>query len=203
MTTNATNADQGGALAPAEKQEPEHVPGSPRKVPAALIEAIRAELLALAEGDLEENLKPISDVVLRANELFVAIRGAEARALRGTPVPMGMGMNASVTSFSGSGSMGMVSPVSYSNPEQFGASAIRQLVSLVPEILAARTNAPDKLMKAIAIAKKEGHTEIAEVLTKRLLGDEAPEHEHEHEHEHGDKPNGKKNGIARLPEATP
>ena len=174
----------------------ESSPGSPRAVPLALIEAVRAELLVLAAGDLEENLKQISDVVLRASELFVSIRGAEARVLRGVSagpsVVQAQGMATSMATF-GAGT-GFVAG-GYANPEQFGASAIRQLVSLVPEMLAAKANSPDRLMKAISLAKKEGRDDIVQALTRRLLGDDAPPEDHVHCLEMGEA-NGEANGKA-------
>jgi len=72
------------------------------------------------------------------------------------------------------GSQSMSSPVT---TEQFGAKAIRELVSTISAIpdavaaaVTAASNSPDKLMMAIALAKEKGHPEIAAMLTERLLG---------------------------------
>jgi len=176
----------------------------PREVPKALIRAVRAELRALLDGNLEDNLEQIGAVTTRARELFMTIRGPGAKFVRGGPQPLVTSM-ASSANISGSvytGS-GMVGVGGYVNPEQFGAQAIRQLVSLVPEMLAAKSNSPDKIMKAIAIAKKEGHEDIVRALRKKLLGsvedEEVPQLEaHEH-HEHGangaNGANGGTNGV--------
>jgi hypothetical protein len=177
----------------------------PREVPKALIRAVRAELRALLDGDLEDNLEQIGAVTMRARELFMTIRGPGAKYTRGLGAsgPQPLATMASSTGVYMGSSLQQVG--GYANPEQFGAQAIRQLVSLVPEILAAKSNSPDKLMKAIAIAKKEGQEDIVRALRKKLLGDDgeengaAPQLEaHEH-HEHGangvNGVNGAANGV--------
>lgn len=163
---------------------------SPKPVPKALVEAIREELRALVEGDLDANFSQIEKIVIRSRELFMTLKGPDAPFTRGaTPIP-GMPLTVYNGGFS-SGSISM--PYTASNPEQFGAQAIRQLVSMVPEILNARSNTPDKLMKAIALAKKEGHHDIAEALKKKLLGESHEDHQHD---EGNGVMNGATNGAA-------
>ena len=121
----------------------------------------------VVDGDLEDNLTQIEQVTAKARELFMSIRGPGAQFARGPQLisPQGMGGSTSTVTF-GAGT-------SYSNPEQFGASAIRQLVSLVPEILGSQNNSPDKLMAAIVLAEEKGHHDVAESLKKKLLGGDA------------------------------
>jgi hypothetical protein len=146
---------------------------APREVPKALIRAVRAELRALLDGDLEDNLTQVEQVAVRARELFMSIRGPGAQFTRGglaTPVVMNGAQVGTVSSYN----TGLVFPQqSYSNPEQFGASAIRQLVALVPEIVSAQANTPDKLMTAIVLAEEKGHHDIAQALKKKLMGSDA------------------------------
>jgi hypothetical protein len=141
-----------------------------REVPKALVRAVRAELRALLDGNLEDNLTQVEQVAVRARELFMSIRGPGAQFTRGMSTPIMTGQaSGMLTNFQSSS--GVVYPASYSNPEQFGASAIRQLVALVPEIVNAQANTPDKLMAAIALAEEKGHHDIAKALKKKLMGD--------------------------------
>jgi len=159
----------------------------PREVPKALVRAVRAELRALLDGDLEDNLTQVEQVAVLARELFMSIRGPGAQFTRGMPTPIMTGQavgGSMMTNYSGGS--GVVYPTSYSNPEQFGASAIRQLVNLVPEIMSAQANSPDKLMAAIALAQEKGHDDIARALKKKLMGevpDAASAHEAHEAHE--------------------
>jgi hypothetical protein len=140
-----------------------------REVPKALVRAIRAELRALLDGNLEDNLTQVEQVAVRARELFMSIRGPGAQFIRGGPQTSVTGAIVNgLTSYNGA--TATVYPQSYSNPEQFGASAIRQLVNLVPEILSAQSSTPDKLMAAIALAEEKGHHDIAKSLKKKLMG---------------------------------
>ncbi len=146
---------------------------APREVPKGLIRAVRAELQALLRGNLEDNLTQVEQVAVRARELFMSIKGPGSQFVRGGPTQSVMTVNGpqiiggSAASYSGGSA---VFPASYSNPEQFGASAIRQLVNLVPEIMSAQANTPDKLMAAIALAEEKGHDDIAKALKKKLMG---------------------------------
>lgn len=175
-TQVALLAQQNEAKAVEAKASAEASALGPREVPKALIRAVRAELRALLEGNLEDNLEQIGAVTARARELFMTIRGPGAKFARGGPQPLVTSM-ASSANIGSSVYMGpqFVGGSYGSNPEQFGAQAIRQLVSLVPEILNAKANSPDKIMKAIAIAKKEGQEDIVQALRKKLLGDDADE----------------------------
>ena len=185
---------------------------APREVPKALVRAVRAELRALLDGNLEDNLTQVEQVAVRARELFMSIRGPGAQFTRGgstqSPVMMNGAQIGTMSSYSSSGA---VFPASYSNPEQFGASAIRQLVNLVPEIMSAQNSSPDKLMAAIVLAEEKGHDDIAKALKKKLMGDTAEEskklaaHEHEaHEaHDEVSGVNGVTNGVAVLLEEQP
>lgn len=154
----------------------------PREVPKALIRAVRAELRALLDGNLEDNLTQVEQVAVRARELFMSIKGPGVQFTRGLPTPIMTGQaSGMLTNFQNSS--GVVYPQSYSNPEQFGASAIRQLVALVPEIMSAQANTPDKLMAAIALAEEKGHDDIAKALKKKLLGDSVDTHDAHEAHE--------------------
>ncbi len=171
--------DKVHALADKADAERRAASADPRELPRVLVEGIRDELKRLVDGKVEDNLIQIQSVCQRANELFMVLRGATARfnQHRGPgsyPLPgVYGGLDSSVTigapMVTDYGYVGSsVSP--QNNPEQFGAKAIRELVSLIPEVLAAHSNSPEKLMAAIALAKEKGHDEIAATLTERLLG---------------------------------
>ena len=56
-------------------------------------------------------------------------------------------------------------------PEQFGARAIRELVSLIPEIIAGqKRESPADIAEAMKIAKEDGDTELYDSLRGKLLG---------------------------------
>jgi len=171
---------------------------SPRPVAKALVEAIREELRALVEGDLDANFSQIEKIVIRSRELFMTLKGPDASFTRGAPVSSANGpYYGAAYNVMSSGSVSFPGSIT-SNPEQFGAQAIRQLVSMVPEILNAKSNSPDKLMKAISLAKKDGHHDIAEALKKKLLGES---HE-DHSHKTNATTNGVVNGIVSEADVT-
>jgi hypothetical protein len=154
--------------------------------PSPIIEALRSELLRLVQGDLDANLPQIERVAIRSRELLMALKAPEAQMLHGHRHAPGGGPVTGSASYSSTGGYnvytgstgGMVSPVSpvgWAEPEQFGATSIRQLTSLVPDAIAAITRAithsPQRLVVAIAAARLNGQDALADKLEARLLGD--------------------------------
>ena len=135
----------------------------PRKVPPALVDAVRAEMADLVQGDLEDPqaLTRIEQFAQRARDLFAVVRGqpATASAYGGANVSMNGGL---VTAYN----VG-----NYQNPEQFGAKAIRELVSLLPELIAMnKKESPAEIAEAMKIAKDAGDEELHKALRDKLMG---------------------------------
>ncbi len=145
-----------------------------REVPPALVEALRTEMKQLVEGDITKNVGQLINVATKAAELFQTIRGEsiELQRRRGNGLVVG-----------GADSMYASGPMmaGYGGPEQFGARAIRELVSLVPEILAAqkKSETSSDLVTAIALAKAQGQDDIVAYLREKLLGPSEPKKESE------------------------
>jgi hypothetical protein len=95
-----------------------------------------------------------------------------------------MSINNAGTALSGVPVMPSLSP-SYVPPEQFGATAIRQLVALLPDILAARQRDPVSLVEAIAKAREKGMNELAGKLERQLTISLPEPDSKEHDHEEG------------------
>jgi hypothetical protein len=162
-------------------------PQPTERAPSPLVEAIRSELLSLAnDPNLETKLSSIAQVATRASELLLAVR-VDPKMVRMNPTGLqNIGSTYSVP-YSVQGGSGNVIGVSSSGPaiagpEQFGATAIRQLVNLVPEAIEGMRRAqledPAKLVAAIATAKERGLDALADKLERRLLDlDDDPEPE--------------------------
>lgn len=145
-----------------------------RAVSPALVAALREEMKQLVEGDFAGNLPQIAKLAQKAQDLFVTIRANGASM----PSSMSASYAAGGVVYSGALNYG-------SNPEQFGARAIRELVALLPEILNAnkpRATASD-LMLAIDMAEAKGKTDLANKLRDKLLTQFADDDEDDHKHE--------------------
>lgn len=139
-------------------------PGAPepRKVPAALLDAVRAEMASMLQGDIEDPqaLSQIEKFAQVANTLFAVVRGQPH-------------VHPHVAAYNGGAVYGggVVSVGGYSNPEQFGARAIRELVGLLPEILQSqKKESPAEIAEAMKIAKEEGDEELRLALRDKLMG---------------------------------
>ncbi len=177
-TSGTTPALVGVEPAPATELPAKKKNGAPHahaqpQIPKPIVDAIRAEMKALIEADdLDANLILLEQLAGRARELFMTFKAPHARFTR-----RGLGMYSGDSYAYGGGSTfytGGIYPTStqaIGAPEQFGAKAIREIISILPELLAGRSESasPDKLVDAIAAAKKNGEEEIAKELTARLL----------------------------------
>lgn len=158
---------------PAKKNGAPHAHAHPQ-IPKAIVDAIRSEMKALVEAeDLDANLILLEQLAGRARELFMTFKAPHARFTRRGPGGIGYAYAGDV-SYGGSTLYTSGFPASsqfVGAPEQFGAKAIREIISILPELLAGRSESasPDKLVDAIAAAKKNGEEEIAKELTARLL----------------------------------
>lgn len=160
---------------PAKKNGAPHAHAQPH-IPKAIVDAIRTEMKTLIEADdLDANLVLLEQLAGRARELFMTFKAPHARfSRRGNGMMYGdaYAYGGGSTLYTGGIGLGMQSVGgSIAAPEQFGAKAIREIISILPELLAGRSESasPDKLVDAIAAAKKNGEEEIAKELTARLL----------------------------------
>jgi hypothetical protein len=158
----------------------QHAPvatGRPKKIPEAIIEALRAEFRILVDGDLVDNLMQVEQLAVKTRALFLTMRGVET-------VMMGRSVLANVPL-----SNQMLPGVGYGGPnvEQFGASAIRQVVEHLPDVVSrladALANSPARQIDAIATARRNGMHDMADQLEKRLLAPPAAVDTHTHTEE--------------------
>lgn len=123
---------------------------------------MRTEMVAMMEGDLSDPqaLAQIAAVAHKARDLFAVISGQPA----GHPA-----MNAGNTAYGGSAAF--IGGSVYPNTEQFGAKAIRELVGLLPEVLAmSKKESPAEIAEAMRIAKEDGDEELHKALRDKLMG---------------------------------
>ncbi len=185
-------------------------PAEPLKSP--LLEALRTELRRLVDGDLDANLVPIEQVAARGRELLMTLKAPETRVIRGrhpgSPF-VNSGGNYSIASSVGAWSDGGLVqqyPVTPTSPEQFGATAVRQMVSLVPDaidkIVRGITQSPERLVLAITAARERGQDALADKLEARLLGDDAAPAKDSHSATPAPTNGTTTNGKATLPAST-
>jgi len=173
------------------------VPERPRPVPPALVASLRAEFQALVDGKLEDNLIQIERLAARARELCGVISGLDQRVhVRG-----GQLGEYNSNSYGVSYGVGAIPLPASSNPEQFGASAIRQLVNSAPDVAArfaeAFSNSPARQVEAIATARSRGLSSLADKLEARLLSSSAAHNDAGHSDEQPPHANG--SGDTRGP----
>jgi hypothetical protein len=126
------------------------------KAPEHLVEAIRIELKKLVEmPDLDVHLGEIARVAHQADDLLVCLKSPEAvmqgeHAITAMPgVGLALGPN---------------------NPETYGATMLRQLVEAFSAKKQANNESPEAITEALAVARREGMTDVAAELEKKLLG---------------------------------
>lgn len=140
-----------------------------KKPHAALLEAVRAELRELTQGpDLAAKLPLIATVAARAQQLLLSLRVDPAMMLdTGGAQNLQAAFNG-VPASNFSLSIPAALPAA-AQPEQFGASAIRQVIALLPDLLAARHRDPQSLVEAIATAREKGMDDLAAKLERQLI----------------------------------
>lgn len=160
---------------PKKAMIPTHpTPERPEKLSRHVVEALRSEFLSLVNGNLDDNLTQIEQLASRTRELFLTLKGGEARLLSRqlSPVTPSYGPNVA-GAWSSTGLSTGGGAASSGNVEQFGALTIRALVDSGPEVAAriaeAITNSPARQVEAIAAARKNGLDDVADKLEQRLL----------------------------------
>jgi len=169
-----------------ENADPQAQPTAPRPAhehePAplseALRDALRAEMRRLIDGDeFVRNLPQIQQVAAAAHQLCLTLRVGDPQVMRrhGTAGwgNVGGGFLVSNNSIGSYGSDATMMPSPMPNPEQFGASMVRQIVNAIPDaaqtVADALANRPDHLVSALAKAEESGLHDVAESLRQRLL----------------------------------
>ena len=157
-------------------------PERPKKIAEAVVEAIRSEFRSLVDGNLDDNLSQIEQLASKTRELFLTMKGPDARMMNRHPMagPQ-FGVQSSMYGQS-IGSWG-TGP----NVEQFGASAVRQVVENLPDVVSrlaeAFAQSPARQIEAIAAARRNGMEGVAGELEKRLLAPQAAANPHADEEE--------------------
>jgi hypothetical protein len=175
MTENSFGTDytnfQGapGYDAPANPALSQGAPMEMRPIPKELTEALRAEFARLIEGDrFLENLALLENLARTTRGLTMTIGVVPKGSAPQSP-------QAGVYMAGGNVWTGPVpnGPIGTKYAEQFGARAIRELVTLVPEIAAkvaqSLRQSPANLVEAIHSAKEKGLVELAAKLEAKLL----------------------------------
>lgn len=155
-------AGAGAGLLPAQDGQlpPEYRAAS---APSHVVEAIRIELKKIVDDpDLENRLDELGRIANQSCDLLSCLKSPEAvmrhehRIIGGMPVGGGLG-----------GGMAMAAP---GNAETYGAQILRQLVPALMEYQRASKETPERLTEALATARREGMTDVADELEKKLLG---------------------------------
>lgn len=127
--------------------------------PSHLIEAIRTELKKIVDDPkLENRLGELGRLANQADDLVACVRAPEAVML-GEHKNFGM--------YSGGGVVPGVMP---NNAETYGAQMMRQIIAALQEFQKANKETPERLAEAIAVARREGMTDLAAELEQRLVG---------------------------------
>jgi hypothetical protein len=167
---------------PHHPQQASLAPERPKKIAEAVIEALRAEFRSLVDGNLDDNLTQIEQLASKTRELFLTMKGPESRMMARHPMAGGPMMVQSQAYAQAVGGW-----AGAPNVEQFGASAVRQVVENLPDVVSrlaeAFANSPARQIEAIAAARRNGMEGVAEQLEKRLLAPPAAVETHADEEE--------------------
>lgn len=171
------------APSPHHPQQASLAPERPKRIAEAVIEALRAEFRSLVDGNLDDNLTQIEQLASRTRELFLTMKGPESRMMARHP----MGGSPMVVQSPMYGQAVGGWSTSAPNVEQFGASAVRQVVENLPDVVSrlaeAFANSPARQIEAIAAARRNGMDGVADQLEKRLLAPPAAVETHGDEEE--------------------
>ena len=142
--------------------------GPARALPKELLEPLREELRRLIDAEAFVDNLPLLESTTRAVRHLIMTLSHQAHPA--APVGSMTGPMGSVTFGAQGGTV-----FGGSNPEQFGARAIRELVGLAPNIAQTFAKAmrlsPLNIIAAIASAREKGLTDLAERLEAALIGD--------------------------------
>lgn len=127
-----------------------------------LAEAVRAEIRKKLETE------PFGIGVLAAVERLAKAGSAMLRASGDMPFSLGEGPDPSDAP--SLGYSGLAIGGYGGGPETFGTKMLKEVIDALPELLDRRNSSPEKLVEAIANAKANGLNDIAEALTKKLVG---------------------------------
>jgi hypothetical protein len=130
--------------------------------PNAMHEAMRADLKKILEGDF-------SGPMLK--NLITKAKAASQYLMADSLLSMGGDILNDETSYPAPGNGGpVIVDGGFGTNETMGAKLIREGLAAVAEIEKSKRETPERLVDAIAAAKETGQPEIAEALTRRLLG---------------------------------
>lgn len=63
-----------------------------------------------------------------------------------------------------------VGSMSFTASETFGSKMVRELSAILPDLMRVQRQSPEQLVLAIAMARREGLTDVADALERQLLG---------------------------------
>jgi hypothetical protein len=121
--------------------------------PKHLVEAVRKELRRLVDlPDLDANLGMISRFAMQSDDMLTSVKAPKAimRAEHEVTIP-------GVTDAPG-------------NVETYGANFLRTIFAQIGAQQSAAMQSPEMLVGAIAAARRDGMTDVAGALEKKLLG---------------------------------
>lgn len=122
--------------------------------PVHLVESIRTELIALVKmPDLAAHLGTIARMARQADDLLVVVKSPEA-VMRGEHAILG------ATSLT----------LPTANPETYGSSILRQLIPALQDFRKSQNETPEAMVQAITLARRNGMTDVAAELEKKLTG---------------------------------
>ncbi len=125
--------------------------------PNHLVEAIRKELIVLVKmPDLAAHLGTIARMARQADDLLVVVKAPEA-VMRDEHAILGA---TAIT----------VPAVAANGAETYGASILRQLIPALQSYQKAQHETPEALVHAITLARRNGMTDVAAELEKKLTG---------------------------------
>jgi hypothetical protein len=135
-------------------QAVEHLPVV--TVQSNVVESIREVLLALVrKPDLDAHLGQIARAARQADDLLVVIKAPEA-VMRDEHALLGV--------------TATTVPAIATGPETYGASILRQLIPALQDFRKAQNETPEAMVHAITLARRNGMTDVAAELEKKLTG---------------------------------
>lgn len=122
--------------------------------PSHLVESIRTELIALVKmPDLAAHLGTIARMARQADDLLIVVKSPEAVMRDEHAI---LGATATV--------------VPTNSAETYGASILRQLIPALQEFRKGQNETPEAMVHAITLARRNGMTDVAAELEKKLTG---------------------------------
>ncbi len=124
--------------------------------PNHLVEAVREELIRLVEmPNHESNLGQIARFARAADDMLIIVKAPEA-VMRDEHAILG--------------ATAVTPAVAANGAETYGASILRQLIPALQSYQKAQYETPEALVHAITLARRNGMTDVAAELEKKLTG---------------------------------